>query len=66
MYAEKNGPNKRLIKKEKNHTNCSKNFNGGIRRKPIGFGIKPRIILTKYKQLCTIVIMRYYHQSMFL
>ena len=44
MYTEKNGPNKRLIKKEKDHTICSTNFKEGTRRKPIGFVIKPRIM----------------------
>ena len=66
MNMKKNGPNNRLIKKEKNQTICSTNFKGGTRRKPTGFVIKPRLILTKHKQLCTIVIIRYYHQSMLL
>ena len=57
---EKNGPNNRLIKKEKNQQilTCSTNFKGGIRRKPTDFVIKLRLILTKHKQLCTIVIIR--------
>ena len=42
IYTEKNGPNYRLIKKEKNQTNCSKYFKGGTRRKPVGFAINPR------------------------
>ena len=62
----KNGPNKRVIKKEKNQTICSTHFKGGTRRKPIDFVIKLRLILTKHKQLCTIVIIRCYHQSMLL
>ena len=67
MDTEKNEPNNRLIqKKEKNQTICSKDFKGGTRRKPIGFLIKPRLILTKHKQICTIVIIRCYHQSMLL
>ena len=66
IYTEKNGPNNRLIKKEKNQTICSTNFKGGTRRKPTGFVIKPRLILTKHKQLYTIVIIRCYHQSMLL
>ena len=37
-----------------------KNFKGGTRRKSIGFVIKPRPILSKHKQLCTIVIIRCY------
>ena len=38
IYTEKkNGPNKRLIKKDKNQTICSKNFKAGTRRKPIDF-----------------------------
>ena len=62
MYTEKNGPNNRLIKKEKNQTIGSTNFKGENRRKPIGFVIKSRLILRKHKQLYTIVIIRCYHQ----
>ena len=36
IYSNKNGPNNRLIKKEKNQTICSANFEGGTRRKAIG------------------------------
>ena len=63
MNMKKNGPNNRLIKKEKNQTICSTNFKEGTRRKATGFVIKPRLILTKYTQLCTIVIIRCYQQS---
>ena len=62
IYTEKNGPNNRLIKKEKKQTVCSKNVKRGTRRKPIGFVIKPWIILTKYKELSAIVLIRCYHQ----
>ena len=59
----KKRPNNRLIKK-KNQTICSITFKGGTRRKPIGFVIKLRIILTKHNQLYTIAIVHCYHQSM--
>ena len=55
IYTEENGPNNRLINKEKNQTIRSTNFKGGTCRKPIGFAIKPWLMLTKHKQLCTIV-----------
>ena len=66
MYTEKNGPNDRLVKNEKNQTICSRKFKGGTRRKPISFVIKLRLILTKHKHLCAIVIIRCYHHSMLL
>ena len=39
----------RLIKKEKNQTIWSTKFKGVTRRKPIGFVIMSRLILTKHK-----------------
>ena len=54
IYSEKNGPNNRLIKKDKNQTICSTNFKGGTHRKPIGKegpGESQKLILTKHKQL---------------
>ena len=60
---KKNGPNNRLIKKEKSQIIYSTNFKGGIRKKPIAFVIKPRPILTKHTQLCTIVMIHCYHSE---
>ena len=37
-----------------------------LKERPIGFVIKLRLILTKHKQLCTIVIIPRYHQPMLL
>ena len=66
MYNVKNGPNNRLIKKEKNQIICSTHFKRGTRRMSIGFVTKPRLIPTKHKQLYTIVIIPCYHHSMLL
>ena len=56
---------KKREKKEKSG-NFSTKFKGGTRRKSFGFVIKPRLVLTKHKQLRTIVLIRRYNQSMLL
>ena len=63
MLKKKKWTNK---KREKSGNLLKKFFKGGTRRKPIGFVIKPRLILTKHKQLCAVVIIRCYHQSLLL
>ena len=50
----------------KNQTICTTNFKEKTRGKSIDFVIKPWLILVKHKQLCTIVTMCCYHQSMLL
>ena len=42
------------MKKREKSDNLLKWFKRGTRRKPIGSAVKPQLILTKHKQLCTI------------
>ena len=67
IYWKKNGPNNRLIKERKMRQFAQRNLKEGPVESQLALSSSPaRLILTKYKQLCTIVLIHCYHQPMLL